>query len=197
MLSPEYYWNLIAQVKDYAIFTTDPRGVITTWNEGCKNVFGYGRDELIGQHIKMLFPPEAVASGAADKELEIAAEESSASDDRWMMRKGDERFWSMGITTGVRDEAGELIGFTKVVRDLTERKMSEEQLRRSETFLRVLTESLPQLVWTCGPDGKCDYLSPQWVRYTGAAEQEQLGFGWLDQLHPDDRGRQSQSGTAR
>jgi PAS domain S-box-containing protein len=188
MLSSESYWNLIAQVKDYATFTSDPRGVITTWNEGCKNVFGYDRDEFIGQHIKMLFPPEAVASGAADKELEIAAEESSASDDRWMMRKGGERFWSMGITTGVRDEAGELIGFTKVVRDLTERKMSEERLRRSETYLRLLTESLPQLVWTCGPDGKCDYLSPQWVRYTGVAEQEQLGLGWLDQLHPDDRG---------
>jgi PAS domain S-box-containing protein len=188
MLSPESYWNLISQVKDYAIFTTDPRGVITTWNEGCKNVLGYDRDEFIGQHIKILFPPEAVASGAADKEMEIAAEEGAASDDRWMMRKGDERFWSMGITTGVRDEAGDLIGFTKVVRDLTERKMFEERLRRSEAYLRVLTESLPQLVWTCGPDGKCDYLSPQWVRYTGVAESEQLSFGWLDRLHPDDRG---------
>ena len=58
--SEEFYRNLIAQVKDYAIFTTDPRGVITTWNEGCKNVLGYDRDEFIGQHIKMVFTPEAV-----------------------------------------------------------------------------------------------------------------------------------------
>ena len=104
--SEEFYRNLIAQVKDYAIFTTDPRGVITTWNEGCKNVLGYDRDEFIGQHIKMLFTPEAVASGSVDKEMEIAAEEGSASDDRWMMRKDGERFWASGITTGVRDEAG-------------------------------------------------------------------------------------------
>jgi PAS domain-containing protein len=55
--SEEFYHNLIAQVKDYAIFTTDPRGVITTWNEGCKKVLGYDRDEFIGQHILMVFPP--------------------------------------------------------------------------------------------------------------------------------------------
>ena len=185
--SEEFYSNLIAQVKDYAIFTTDPRGVITTWNEGCKNVLGYDRDEFIGQHIKMLVTPESLASGAADKEIEIATEKGSASDDRWMMRKGGERFWSSGITTATRDETGNLTGFIKVMRDLTERKRLEEQLRQSQTYLRVLIDSLPQLVWTCRPNGECDYLGPQWTSYTGVPESEQLGFGWLNQLHPDDR----------
>jgi PAS domain S-box-containing protein len=185
----EFYRNLIAQVKDYAIFTTDPRGVITTWNEGCKNVLGYGRDEFIGQHINMLFPPEGVASGGADKELEIAIERGSASNDRWMIRKSGERFWASGITTATRDEAGNLTGFIKVMRDLTERKQLEEQLRQNQLYLRLLTETLPQLVWSCRADGEYDYLSPQWVRYTGVPESEQLGFGWLRQLHPDDQGR--------
>jgi PAS domain S-box-containing protein len=185
--SEEFYRSLIAQVKDYAIFTTDPRGVITTWNEGCKNVLGYDRDEFIGQHIKMLFTPESLASGAADKEIEIATEEGSASNDRWMMRKGGERFWASGITTGTRDEAGNLTGFVKVMRDLTERKQLEEQLRQSQSYLRLLIDSLPQLVWTCRPDGECDYLGPQWTSYTGVPESEQLGYGWLNQLHPDDR----------
>ncbi|MGE0131313.1 MAG: PAS domain S-box protein [Blastocatellales bacterium] len=185
--SEESYRNLISQVKGYAIFTTDPCGVITTWNEGCKNVLGYDRDEFIGQHIQMLFTPEAVASGDTDNELKTAAEQGSASDDRWMMRKGGERFWAAGITTGVLDEAGNLTGFTKVLRDLTEHKQAEERLRQSQTYLRLLTESLPQLVWTCRRDGECDYLSPQWVRYTGILESEQLGFRWLNQLHPDDR----------
>src|SRR5215813_2479464 len=185
--SEEFYHNLIAQVKDYAIFTTDPRGVITTWNEGCKNVLGYDRDEFVGQHITIVFPPEAVASGAADKEMEIAAEKGSAIDDRWLMRKGGERFWGSGITTGVRNEDGNLVGFTKVLRDLTERKQFEERLHQSQMFFRMLAESLPQLVWTCRGDGECDYLSPQWVRYTGIPESEQLGYGWLNQLHPNDR----------
>jgi PAS domain S-box-containing protein len=185
--SEEFYRNLISQVKDYAIFTTDPRGVITTWNEGCKNVLGYDRDEFIGQHIKMLFTPGAVASGSADKEVEVAAEEGSASNDRWMTRKDGERFWASGITTGVRDEDGNLTGFIKVMRDLTERKQLEEELRQSRTYLGLLIESLPQMVWTCRPDGECDYLSSQWVRYTGIPESEQFGLGWLDQLYPNDR----------
>ena len=187
--SEEFYHNLIAQVKDYAIFTTDPRGVITTWNEGCKNVLGYDRDEFIGQHILMVFPPEAVASGAVDKEMQIAAEKGSASDDRWLRRKSGERFWASGITTGVRNEDGNLTGFTKVLRDLTERKQFEERLYESQMFFRMLAESLPQLVWTCRADGECDYLSPQWVSYTGIPETEQLGFGWINQLHSDDRER--------
>jgi PAS domain S-box-containing protein len=185
--SEEFYRNLIAQVKEHAIFAADPRGVIVTWNEGCKNVLGYDRDEFIGQNIKMLFTPEAVISGAADKELETAVERGSASDDRWMMRKGGGRFWASGITTAVRGDEGNLIGFTKILRDQTERKRIEEQLRESQAYLRLLTESLPQLVWTCRPDGECDYLSPQWVRYTGVPESKQVGYGWLDQLHPDDR----------
>src|SRR5262245_56973085 len=183
----EFYRNLIAQVKDYAIFTTDRRGVIITWNEGCKNVLGYDRDEFIGQHIKMLFTPESLASGAADKEIEIATKEGSASDDRWMMRKGGERFWASGITTATRDEAGTLTGFVKVMRDLTDRKPLEEQLRQSQSYLRLLIESLPQLAWTSRPDGECDYVGPQWTGYAGATESELLGYGWLIQLHPDDR----------
>jgi PAS domain S-box-containing protein len=184
--SVESYRNLIVQVKDYAIFTTDPRGIITSWNEGCKNVLGYDRGEFIGQSIEMLFTPEAVASGVVDTELKVAAEKGSANNDRWMMRKGGERFWASGMTTGVQDDGG-LVGFTKVLRDLTERKQAEERLRQSQTYLRLLIESLPQLVWTCRSDGECDYLSPQWAPYTGVPESEQLGFGWLDQLHPDDR----------
>jgi len=183
----EFYRNLISQVKDYAIFTTDSRGVITTWNEGCKNVLGYDRDEFIGEHIRMLFTPESVTTGAADKEMEIAIGKGSASDDRWMIRKGGERFWASGITTATWDEAGNLTGFTKVMRDLTDRKQTEEQLRQSQSYLRLLTESLPQLIWTCQPAGECDYISPQWVRYTGVPESEQLGLGWLNQLHPNDR----------
>ncbi|HKQ73212.1 MAG TPA: PAS domain S-box protein [Blastocatellia bacterium] len=185
--SEEFYHHLIAQVKDYAIFTTDRHGVITTWNEGCKNVLGYDRDEFIGRRIMMLFPPEVVASGAAEKEMETAAEKGSASDDRWLVRKGGERFWASGITTGVRNEVGNLTGFTKVLRDLTERKQYEERLHESQLFFRMLAESLPQLVWTCRGDGECDYLSPQWVGYTGVPETEQFGYGWLNQLHPDDR----------
>ncbi len=73
------------------------------------------------------------------------------------------------------------------VRDITERKHTEIALRESESRFRQLANSLPQLVWTCQPDGPCDFLSQQWLSYTGVPEAQQLGYGWLDQLHPDDR----------
>lgn len=87
------------------------------------------------------------------------------------------------------DELGEIGGVVIFSEDITERKKSEEALRESEARFRQAVESLPQLVWTCTPDGGCDYLSPQWGGYTGVLEQNHLGFAWLELVHPDDRER--------
>jgi two-component system CheB/CheR fusion protein len=73
--------------------------------------------------------------------------------------------------------------------DATAARALEEALREQASQLRQMAESLPNLVWGCRPDGACDYLSRQWVEYTGVAEEEQLGYGWLEQLHPEDRDR--------
>lgn len=89
----------------------------------------------------------------------------------------------------VRGAGGELIGLLCVGKDVTAHKQAEEALRASERRWRDLAEALPQLVWTCAPDGRCDFLSRQWVEFTGRAEVGQLGYGWLDQVHPDDRDR--------
>jgi PAS domain S-box-containing protein len=82
-----------------------------------------------------------------------------------------------------------------VVIDIDDRKRAEQALGESERRSRQLAESLPQLVWTCLPEGSCDYLSPQWVEYTGIAEAPQLGAGWLDQIHPADRERTTAAWT--
>jgi PAS domain S-box-containing protein len=90
---------------------------------------------------------------------------------------------------GNYDEKGELISIVGTVLDITERKRAEEQIKDSEKRFRELIESLPQLFWTCRVDGPCDYLSKQWVEFTGIPEAEQLGYRWLEQLHPDDKDR--------
>jgi PAS domain S-box-containing protein len=89
----------------------------------------------------------------------------------------------------IRNEKGEITGVVLVFRDQTEERAAQRALQESERWYRTLGESLPHLVWTCRADGPCDYLSPRWVAYTGIPEADQLGYRWLEQLHPDDRER--------
>jgi PAS domain S-box-containing protein len=98
-------------------------------------------------------------------------------------------YWRLSRGVAVRDAEGRPIRFMFSSVDINDLKRAEEALRESERRLRTLTEALPQLVWTGRPDGSCDYLSRQWVEYTGVAEAEQLGDRWVEVLHPDDRER--------
>ncbi|UUO08399.1 PAS domain S-box protein [Blastopirellula sp. J2-11] len=129
--SEERFRTLVEQVQDYAIFMTDPQGRATSWNEGVQRVLGFDESEFIGQDIvSLIFTPEDVVSGIAQAELDQAAAVGSASDDRWMLRKDGTRFWAAGVTTGLLDEDEKLLGFMKVMRDQTERKRLEDELRQ-------------------------------------------------------------------
>lgn len=122
--------TLVEQVKDYAIFMTDPQIRATSWNEGVQRVLGFGEDEWIGRDIvPLIFTPEDVQNGKARREFDEAATTGTASDDRWMMKKGGNPFFALGITTALHDEGGKLLGFTKVIRDQTDRKRLEDELR--------------------------------------------------------------------
>lgn len=126
----------LEQIKDYAIFTMDVECKATSWNKGVKQVLGFDEDEFIGHDIlKLIFTPEAQASGIPEIEFSLAALDQSASDDRWMMRKGGVEFWASGITTSIRDDGNRLIGYCKVMRDLTSTKKAQDDL--SEVAARL------------------------------------------------------------
>lgn len=144
----------LGQIKDYAIFTMDADCRATSWNQGVKEVLGYDEDEFIGHDIrKLIFTTESQAEGIPETEFSLAALDQSASDDRWMMRKGGEYFWASGITTSIRDDHDHLIGYSKVMRDLTSRKRAQDELaeiaaklsevdRRKDEFLATLAHEL-------------------------------------------------------
>jgi PAS domain S-box-containing protein len=100
---------LVSQVKDFAIFMTDVAGSPTSWNEGVERILHYTEPEFIGSKVEMVFTPEDIEAHMPEKELRTAAERGSASDDRWLVRKGGQRFWAAGMTTAVRDAEGRLI----------------------------------------------------------------------------------------
>jgi PAS domain S-box-containing protein len=120
---------LIDEVHDYAIFLVDPAGRVVGWNAGAERVLGWQEAEILGQSASCVFVPEDVAHGIPARELAKAAADGRAEDERWHLRKDGRRFWASGIMTAMRNEAGELVGFGKIMRDRTERKQMEEQLR--------------------------------------------------------------------
>ena len=117
--SEERYRTLVEQVKDYAIFRMDNQGHPTSWNEGVRRVLGFEEDDFIGQDVTRIFTPEDVQVGLPAKELRQAAKTGTAGNDRWMLRADGKRFYASGVTTALRNSAGEHIGYTKVLRDDT------------------------------------------------------------------------------
>ncbi len=148
----ERFRLFMENVKEYAVFMLDLEGRVVDWNLGAEHVLGYG-DEILGMPFSVFFPPDDCAKGVPERELRVAADTGRASDDRWHVRKDGTYFWALGITTAMRDENGGLKGFTKVLRDSTERKCFEEELqkrnealeeadRRKDEFLAVLAHEL-------------------------------------------------------
>jgi PAS domain S-box-containing protein len=126
--SEERFRLMVESVKDYAIFMLDPRGIVSTWNAGAQLIKGYRPEEIIGRHFSCFYSKEEVLAGKCERELAIASREGRFEEEGWRVRKDGSRFWANVVLTAVRDARGELRGFAKVTRDLTERRRSEGEL---------------------------------------------------------------------
>jgi PAS domain S-box-containing protein len=178
----------IVQSSEDAIIGKSLDGIITSWNKGAEKIYRYTENEVVGKSISLIIPPgneeelpkilDRIKSGEKLKHYET-------------VRLGkDGRIIQVSVSVSpILDPEGKIIAASSISRDITEYKRTKEKIKNNEKHFRDLIESLPQLFWTCRVDGPCDYLSKQWVDYTGIPEEEQLGYRWLEQLHPDDRDR--------
>lgn len=140
--SEERYRSLVEQVTDYGIFMLDEKGRIISWNEGAKRIKGYEPNEIIGKYFSIFYPEEDILNGKPAHELRVARSEGKYEEEGWRIKKDGSLFWASVVITSVYNNDGVLLGFSKVTRDLTERKESEKALRDSYERYRVLTGEL-------------------------------------------------------
>ena len=174
--SEERFKLLVESVRDYAIFMLDPQGQVLTWNAGAQRFKGYRAEEIIGQHFSRFYPPEEIARGLPEHELQVAAKEGAFEDEGWRVKKDGSLFWANVVITAMRDTDGELVGFAKVTRDLTQRRAHEEDLRRSEERFRLLIEGVADYaIFMLDPNGRVSTWNMGAERIKGYTADEIIG----------------------
>jgi PAS domain S-box-containing protein len=173
-LSDEHFRLLVENVKDYAIFLLDPKGVVLSWNEGARRIKGFAAGEIIGRHFSTFYLSADVAAGKCEAELVQALREGRVEDIGWRVRKDGSQFWANVVITALHDRSGKHIGFAKVTRDLTDRAY------------RTFVEATNAIVWTADSTGKANADSPSWRAFTGQTEDEWRGLRGWEPVHPDD-----------
>lgn len=128
---------LIESAKDYAIITKNNAGEIDSWNTGAERLYGYTEAEIVGKHFKVLFTPEDRAARIPEREMKIVLEKGFSEDERWHLRKDGSRFYASGIIRQLRDESGNLLGFVKICRDMTDKIKAQEDLRHAHESLEI------------------------------------------------------------
>ncbi|KAJ3143896.1 hypothetical protein HDU86_003042, partial [Geranomyces michiganensis] len=137
---------LVNNIRDYAVFLLDTQGRVTTWNPGAQRLKQYAPEEIIGKHFSVLFTEEDIKASKPEQELDKARREGMAEDNYWRQRKDGSRFWANVVISAVRDDSGELVGYAKVTRDLTERKIAEEKVIAAyEESVKVKSEFLANM----------------------------------------------------
>jgi PAS domain S-box-containing protein len=167
---------LVDAVVDYAIYMLDPSGIITNWNTGAERLKGYTADEIIGSHFSQFYTKEDRAAGKPAVVLETARREGRYEAEGWRIRKDGSRFWASVVVDAIKDNDGNLIGFAKITRDMTERQAAQETLRESERQFRLLVRGVSDYaLYMLDPQGIITNWNSGAERIKGYAAEEVVG----------------------
>jgi PAS domain S-box-containing protein len=175
-LSEERFRVLVDSVEEYAIFMLTPDGRVATWNAGAARIQGYFAEEIIGQSHARFYSREDREAGKPERLLRVAAEAGRVEDEGWRVRKDGSWFWADVVLSAVRGPHGELIGFSKVTRDLTERRAADERLRLSEERFRLLVQGVRDYaIFMLDPAGRVVTWNEGAARINGYTASEIIG----------------------
>jgi PAS domain S-box-containing protein len=187
--SAEAFRLLAEGVKDYAIFMLDPQGHVASWTPAAERVTGYRSEEIIGRDFLTMCTPEQIENGRPQQALKIAAAEGRYEEEDWRIRKDGSRFWTSILTTALRDDSGQLRGFARVARDITERKIVEDALRESQRFAQQIVEVSPSVIYIYDiQKRKTVFVSHSIAEALGydPTQDEQREEFMKSVMHPDD-----------
>jgi PAS domain S-box-containing protein len=150
----EQYHLMIGEVEDYAILMLDRNGVIRNWNRGAEKIKGYSEAEAVGMHFRMFYRMEDREAGLPEQLIDLAIREGRAVHEGWRLRKDGTAFWGSVVITALHDPGGQIVGFSKVTRDLTERKQTEDKMVRYAQQLEAQNKELKQFAYAAAHDMK-------------------------------------------
>jgi PAS domain S-box-containing protein len=189
-LAPErhdIFRTLVETISDYAIFLLDADGNITSWNRGAQRIKGYEASEIIGSHFSRFYPEDAIARGWPQKELELARRHGRLEDVGWRVRKDGTRFWANVVITALHNEAGEVIGFAKITRDMTEQMQDAAKLRESDETFRLLVLNVKDYaIFMLDPTGRVVSWNAGAAQIKGYLSSEIVGRHFSTFYPPED-----------
>ncbi|MBX5101109.1 PAS domain S-box protein [Rhizobium lentis] len=179
---------LVDAITDYAIYMLSPEGIVTSWNTGAQRFKGYKPSEILGEHFSRFYVDEDRAAGVPERALATAVEEGRYEGEGWRRRKDGNRFWAHVVIDPIRHPSGELIGFAKITRDLTERRAAEQAIRQSEEQFRRLVQGVSDYaIYMLDPDGNVSSWNFGAERIKGYRPDEIIGRHFSTFYTPEDR----------
>ncbi len=204
LISHDVYYKMVQDIEDYAILLLDKAGIVQTWNKGAEKIKGYRADEIIGSNFRLFYTPEDQAAGLPQQLLREAEQQQKAAYEGWRVRKDGSLFWGSIVATTIYDDHNQLIGFSKITKDLTNKKLAEEQLARfnteleqrvkeqnqtlykNEKWFRALVENNYEAIFLRDANKRLIYQSPGTSKLFGYSFEEMKVLPLDDLFHPED-----------